>query len=317
MPLVLLAWTLVTALAMPAAGEMLEESIPAGPEGTVEIELDFGEGLRPDPGFLAVDTHASDEVRLQVETSGWGTWGVYSSISGASDKVTVRVMVSGNTTWMFGGPNVRVHVWVPESAGVDARCRGGALRISDIGGPVRARVRDADVEIRGVEGPVRLRVVGGAVDVEEVTGAVEVASTDGGIRAARIGGGVEARTSDGDIELQHVTGGVTAKTLAGDIELSDVEGPAVARTEEGSVEARFSKGAAGSLETERGSVLVVVPNGAGATVDARATRGQVELSPGLAWNGEADAEHAAGTIGPGGPRLSLRTSRGEIRVSGQ
>jgi hypothetical protein len=317
MPLVLMAIAVAAALALPAAAEVLDESIPADPEGTVEIELDFGEGLRLDPGFLAIDTHGASEVRLQIETSGWGTWGVESSLGSASDTVTVSVLVGGTTTWMFGGPNVRVHVWVPESSRVEARCRGGALRVADVEGPVRARVRDADVEIRGVQGPVRLRVVGGAVDVEDVAGAVEIASTDGEIRAARVGGGVEARTSEGAIALQHVSGGVTAKTLSGDIELSHVEGPAVARTENGSVEAHFTAAAAGSLETERGSVLVTLPDAAGATVDARATRGEIEFSPGLGWRGEADAHQATGTVGAGGPRLSLRTSRGEIRVSGR
>jgi hypothetical protein len=285
--------------------------------GTVEAEIDFGEGLRPDRGFVAFATHPADEVRVVVDTDGWGSWNVEAHLEPLGGRVRLDLRVDGATTWMFGGPQLRVHVWVPEEARVEVRSQGGDVRIDDLVGRVRARVRDADIEVRGVDGPVKLRVVGGDTTLDEIRGPVEVTTSEGDIHASWIKGPVEARTNDGSIHLEHVSGSITAKSLDGSVELSEVEGPVDARSEDGTVSASFTHATGGSLETGAGTVSVTLPEGGGAALDAHATRGDVELASSLAWEGERSDGHAVGTLGVGGPRLVLRSSRGEIRVSGR
>lgn len=304
-------------LAAPARGFQREERVPARPGGALEVEADLGSGLRPDRGWLSVSTHPADEVRVRVEADGWASWDVDVSLEPLPEKVRLDVRVSGATSWMFGGPQVRVHVFVPERTRVEVRSSGADLRVEDLVGRVRGRVRDGAVELRGVEGPVKMRVVGGDLLAEEVHGDLEVLSSDGDVRATWVQGGVEARTDDGDITLEHVAGPVTAKSLDGSLDLSEVEGPVTAHTERGAVSASFSRATGGSLETERGVVSVVLPEGAGAALDARVTEGTVDLAPGLSWHGQRQEGRAVGTLGGGGPRLFLRSSRGEIRVSGR
>ena len=89
----------------------------------------------------------------------------------------------------------------------------------------------------------------------------------------------------------------------------------MARTERGSVRASFSGPPAGSLETEWGSVDVVIPTDAAADLDARATRGAVVLDAAIGLNGEETEKLVTGTINGGGPLLLLRTSRGQIHLS--
>jgi DUF4097 and DUF4098 domain-containing protein YvlB len=216
---------------------------------------------------------------------------------------------------MFGGPRVRVRVWVPREFSVDIRSDSGPLRIQDIGGRVRARTRDAGVEIRGVLGPVKLRVVNGPVEIEEITGDIQVTSSEGPIQIAWVAGDVEARTTAGEIEMRHVDGAVTAKTLGGPIDLVEVRGPIVARTENGSVRASFSGPPSGSLETERGSVDVLIPTDSAADLDARATRGSVALDAAIGLDGEETDNLVVGEINGGGDLLLLRTSRGRIHLS--
>jgi DUF4097 and DUF4098 domain-containing protein YvlB len=164
-------------------------------------------------------------------------------------------------------------------------------------------------------GPVKLRVVNGPAELEEITGDLQVTSSDGPIQIAWATGDVEARTTAGEIEMRHVDGAVTAKTLGGAIDLSEVRGPVVARTENGSLRASFSGPPAGSLETERGNVEVVIPTESAATLDAQATRGNVEIDPAIGLNGEETENLAVGRINGGGELLWLRTSRGRIRLS--
>ena len=57
-------------LAAPVRGDVLERRIPVEPGGLLEVDLDLGDGLRPDPGEISVRGHDADEVRLFAEPSG-------------------------------------------------------------------------------------------------------------------------------------------------------------------------------------------------------------------------------------------------------
>jgi len=306
---------LVAAALAPAAAGAFEEAIPVEPGGTLAIDVDLGEGLRPDPGFLELASHEADEIHVVADADGWSSWGVRVSLDAAGPTARLDVRVGGTTSWMFGGPRVRVRVRVPREFSVDIRSKSGPVRIQDIEGSVRARTRDAGVEVRGVAGPVKLRVVNGAVELEEITGDLQVTSSEGSIQIAWVAGDVEARTTAGEIDMRHIDGEVTAKTLDGTIELAQIRGPIVARTERGSVRASFSGPPAGSLETERGGVDVVIPTDSAVDLDARATRGSVALDAAIAVNGEEAEKLVVGEINGGGPLLLLRTSHGRIHLS--
>ena len=306
---------LVGAWLAPATALAFEEAIPVEPGGTLTVDVDLGEGLRPDPGFLELASHDAEEVRVVADADGWASWGVSFTLDAGDPAVRLDVRVGGATSWMFGGPRVRVRVWVPREFSVDIRSNSGTVRIQDIAGHVRARARDAGVEVRGVLGPVKLRVVNGPVEIEEITGDLQVTSSEGPIQIAWVAGDVEARTTAGEIEMRHIDGEVTAKTLGGSIELAQVRGPIVARTERGSVRASFSGQPAGSLETEWGSIDVVIPTDSAADLDARATRGSVALDAAIDLNGEAADDLVVGKINGGGELLLLRTSRGRIHLS--
>ena len=208
---------LVGVFLSPSAAAAFEEAIPAAPGGTLAIDVDLGEGLRPDPGFLELASHDADEIRVVADVDGWATWAVGFTLESGGPAARLDVGVEGATSWMFGGPRVRVRVWVPCDFSVDIRSNSGPVRIQDIAGRVRARARDAGVEVRGVSGPVKLRVVNGPVEIEEITGDLQVTSSEGSIQIAWVNGDVEARTTAGPIEMRHIDGEVTAKTLGGSI----------------------------------------------------------------------------------------------------
>jgi hypothetical protein len=305
---------LVVVWLAPATAVAFEEAVPVEPGGSLAVDVDLGEGLRPDPGFVEFASHDVDEIRVVGDADGWASWAVSFTLDAGGPAARLDVRVEGATSWMFGGPRVRVRVWVPRDFSLDIRSKSGPVRIQDIGGRVRARTRDAGVELRGVSGPVKLRVVNGAVEIEEITGDLQVTSSDGSIQIAWVNGDVEARTTAGPIEMSHIDGEVTAKTLDGSIELAQVRGPIVARTEHGSVRATFSSHPAGSLETERGSVEVVIPADSAADLDAHATRGNVVVESAIGLGSEDAENQVVGEINGGGELLLLRTSRGQIHV---
>ncbi len=311
----LVAIALGGAGARPSAAEVWSERLPLGPGGLVEVEFDLGEGLRPDPGSLVIRSHPADEVLLEVEADGWGSWSLEPRLERSSDRIRAEVRVTGATSWMFGGPQVRVRLLVPRKTALEVRAKGGPMRIEAVAGPVRARIRDGSLEIRDVEGDVKLRVQQGDVDAEELHGDLEVSCTDGSIQANGVAGDVEARSSEGGIHLQHLGGRAVAKTLSGDVEISDVHGAVEARTEEGTIRVAFAGSPEGSLVVEQGDLEVEVPAGAGFSLDGAVTRGELDVAESLLPGHDAASTAVRARVGAGGGRLLLRSSRGRIRLN--
>ncbi len=109
----LLAMPLAVALlGTPSLAETWEEALPDAPGGTVEVEFDLGEGLRPDPGSLTLRSHQVDEVRVEVLSDGWGSWNVEPRLEERAGRVRIEIRVTGASSWLFGGPNIRVRIWV-------------------------------------------------------------------------------------------------------------------------------------------------------------------------------------------------------------
>lgn len=311
-----LAGLLLVGLAAGVAGaDDLDERVPVAPEGLLEVDLDQGEGLRPDPGLLSIQSHDAPEVRVIAEADGWGAWNVTFDLEHAADSVRLRGRVSGATAWLFGGPRMNVRVWVPRGFALDLRSTGVPIRVEDVAGSVRARTRHADVGVSGAAGGVRLRVGDGAARVRELEGDLDVRVDDGSIEARWIGGAVDARTGEGTVELEHVRGRVNAHSDGGAIRLTDVAGPVQALTERGGITARFTRAPAGSLETRRGSLEVSFPAGSGLELDARTGHGSVTLVEGIEITGERDEDRARGRVNAGGAPLRLFTARGSILLA--
>ncbi|MDJ0869538.1 MAG: DUF4097 family beta strand repeat-containing protein [Myxococcota bacterium] len=296
-----------------AGAETLDERVPVRPGGHLEVVLDLGEGLRPDPGSLEVVSHDVDEVRVLAETSGWGAASVRTRVEQTGERVRVVSTVTGTFAWMFGGPRVEVRIWVPRHFSLDLRASAGPIRVEDVSGGVRVRARGAAIEVVGVEGSVRLRTEDADLRVREVVGDVELKTTEGDLEASWVTGDLDARTGGGAIEARHVAGRAVLRSDDGPVELRDVSGPVEVKTERGSVFASFVDAPAGLVETRNGSVDVVVPARAGAELDARASGGGVELA-GLTLDGEQGETRALGLLNGGGARLQLYTPRGRIRV---
>jgi hypothetical protein len=137
-----------------------------------------------------------------------------------------------------------------------------------------------------------------------------------------------ARTVDGDIEATNLRSPVDAASVSGNVRVSTT-GTARAATVSGNVEAAFGETDGDEMEfaSVSGNVVVRVANGVGAEVEAHTLSGNIESDFDLRIRGgnagrDNDNGHfhveigrqATGTIGSGGPELSLNTVSGNIRL---
>jgi len=294
-------------------GRDVDESVAATPRGRLEVDLERGDGLRPDPGSLVVQSHDANEVRIVSESSEWGASGVRMRLDGSGDTVRLIGRVKGMTSFMFGGPRIEVRIFVPREYSLDLRCSGGAVRVDDVTGSVRVRTDASAVEIARTVGDVRVRSEGN-VRLTEIEGLVDVRIDGGDIEASWIQGDTELRTGGGEIDVSHVEGALVARSARGGLQVRDLTGPVEAVTERGTILASFRGDPEGRIETSRGSVEVLLPETASAELDAVSRRGTVKIAEGFRVPGKHEGSRVRGPLNGGGAPLRVFTARGSVQV---
>jgi|SRR5688572_14322384 len=174
------------------------------------------------------------------------------------------------------------------------------------GSRLNVTTRDGSITVDRVDGRLELRTDDGSVRVSEAAGDLVIVTRDGSITLERVAGRIDARTGDGGIR---VTGAPTSLLL------ETRDGSVVVRAERDTVMQENW-----SVRTGDGSVVMELPEGFGAEIDAETQDGSVRSE--LAVAGEAagggerrDARrYLRGKLGAGGKVLKLRTNDGSIRL---
>ena len=166
-----------------------------------------------------------------------------------------------------------------------------------------------------------VRTGDGSIRVEHVKGRIELRSGDGSVTGRELAGDVLAHTEDGSIKLEGIDGKCDVASNDGSIAVQGRLAGLRVSTEDGSVVVRADAGSKidrdWNLSTGDGSLVLYVADGLGAEVDARTGDGSVRLDSDLAFardDEERSRSTLRGRLGPGGPRLVMRTGDGTIRL---
>lgn len=161
---------------------------------------------------------------------------------------------------------------------------------------------------------VDLQTSGGGLDVRDLNAAVRAETSGGGVQVQNVAGTVNARTSGGRIEVADSTGDLDLKTSGGGIDIRNDDGKVEARTSGGGIQAQLRANHGINLRTSGGTIIVQLPQDTRASVDAETSGGRVTSQFPISATQIGDRNHLQGTIGGGGPRISLNTSGGNIRL---
>lgn len=126
-----------------------------------------------------------------------------------------------------------------------------------------------------------------------------VATVNGAVRISGVDAAGELRSVNGNIEVFDSSGGLSAYTTNGNVRMEleglDPDGPM-------------------SIETVNGSVVLGLPVGIGAELDARSVNGDLRSELPLILQGTHGSREFRGRLGPGGSTIRIRTVNGGIRV---
>ena len=296
--------------------------------GSDEIRRDFNVS----PGGLltvraeraAIDVSAGQSGVVTVEIVSRGA-----SLDSLRDDYEIDLRQAGNevivelrskrtlSRWFnWGARRLDVVATVPLEFNVDLRTSGGGIAVSDLRGEARTTTSGGSIRLGRIEGPTRAQTSGGGIELASALGDASLRTSGGGIRVGDVTGNLEARTSGGSISIQRASGRVRAETSGGGIKVEDVAGSIDARTSGGSVEARISRQPDGDcyLGTSGGGVRVSLAPDLRFNVDARTRGGRVRSALPLLVSGNLGGSRVEGELNGGGPKLTLRTSGGNIHL---
>lgn len=130
------------------------------------------------------------------------------------------------------------------------------------------------------------------------------------------GSNASLNVTNGSIEVTGATGSIDAHTTNGTINAESSGGSVEAMTTNGNINVRMAKlptqGA--SYHTTNGTVTLTLPDGIDADLQARTTNGSVISDFDITMSGTLSRSNLSGRIGRGGPRLSVATTNGNIRI---
>ena len=334
--------------AFPAAAEVAREAsekvIPAAGiralvvenrRGAVEVRAGGGDRVH----LVAVKEirgTSAERRRLGQETQ------VSTAIEGGT--LTVRVTYPASISvhlnfWdLFNGfdvprCDVRLTLDVPAGLVVSLRSSSGDLSTRGLSGLQNFETSSGDVEVRDAGGMVQTSTSSGDVTAEAITGA-RMRSSSGDLKIDGARGPLDLRASSGDIEVRGAADSVTLVASSGDVTLESAPRGARVRTESGQVEVGSASGrvvigtssgdvrvtlrpplSAVELGTESGELTALVEGTASLAVDVETSSGSIETELPLRIR-NASRHSLTGTVGAGQTPLILRTSSGDIHLTG-
>ena len=231
----------------------------------------------------------------------------------ASDWYTVSFAQEGNTVQVEGerrasgwfsswfGSSSRSAVFVvevPAVFDVDLATSSGRIDVADLTGQVATRSSSGSQSIGTIDGTVDARASSGRLRIGGATQEVNARTSSGSMEIGAVGGPVSVRSSSGRITLEGVAGAIDARASSGSITASLTAQPA----EDSQIRA------------SSGSVRVYLPSDVNLDIQAQASSGRVRIDLPLLVEGEQGRNRLQGTLNAGGPRLSIQTSSGSIRL---
>ena len=144
-----------------------------------------------------------------------------------------------------------------------------------------------------------------------------VRSTNGDVELAGRFGEVTAGTTNGDIRLESASGRVDLSTTNGTIRANNVKGPVKAGTTNGNVVLELVEFSGDiTADTTNGSIRLRLAGEPNARLVARTTNGSIRTDiPVTIEGGTNSRRRLEGTLGKGGPTISLETTNGSITIS--
>jgi hypothetical protein len=263
--------------------------------GTADVQLETFDG--------AIEVHSWDrnEVEVEIERRAMEQALVDDmKVTAEQDGNRIVIKVSGPRRSESGGvqigvhfsPSARLRVALPRNTQLTASSGDGSLSVEDLNGKISLRTGDGSIRITRLAGDITLRTADGSIRVDRAEGKLDVETEDGSITMEAKPSSLRARTSDGAIRIEVQPDSVMSEDW--------------------------------DVQTGDGSVVLTLPDGFNAAIDAETRDGVVRTDHAALRQERASSDEGESrqerrrtlrtTLGTGGRTFRVRSGDGTIRI---
>jgi len=254
----------------------------------------------------SIEIASWDQNTVQVEgTKFASSKGLLDSISidshGSPDSVALRAIVPPG---FHGNAGASFTIKVPRKVTLERIVSSNAtISVDGIEGEARLHTSNGAIHATMIRGPVEARTSNASIEVEDQRGDVDAHSSNGHIRVESTGGKLRAETSNSSIEAT-----LKDPTPTEPVKLDSSNGHITLTLE-------AAKLPEVKADTNNSSIELRLPSNAGLRLHASTSNSsisndfEITLSPGT-----QSKHRLEGTIGGGGPDMTLSTSNGSIKI---
>jgi hypothetical protein len=266
------------------------------------------------------------EVSLQANPSGGRR---------SSTRISFEVHLPRNVVLDLRTARGDVHV-SGVAGNVAANVSRGDVEIRDTGGDVRTDIGRGDARITSAKGNVHVSGKGSEIEIEDVAGAATIdGEFYGPITARNVAkgarfvsshtdltiGGLPGRMTveSGDLQVEHAAGPFLLTTKDKVINLDDVSGRVRVENKRGSLSLRLTAAPKEEIDltNDSGAIELAVPAKSAFEISAFSRSGEIENElndSGLKVTQDKGDSRLDGKLGAKGPKITLNTSYGPIRL---
>lgn len=218
----------------------------------------------------------------------------------AADSVRVRVVKPSERR---GGMGARFMLRVPYNTVLDRiQSSNGSIRVDGVEGEERLRTSNGSIKVMKSKGPLEAVTSNATIELQEFSGSAVLNTSNGSIKADGVRGRFEADTSNASIDARL-------------LEIDDGR-PIKVDTSNGSINLTVDslKGNDIIATTSNSSITVRLPANTSAQLEATTSNASITSDFDVTVRGTQSKNRLEGTIGSGGPRLSLNSSNGAIKI---
>ena len=208
---------------------------------------------------------------------------------------------------------IAYEVLVPVGTPVVSHSGSGETRVDGVQGAVSVRTQSGAIKLARLR-ETRIETGSGAVSVDGA-GPLSVTTSSSGIEVQRISGNLDIRTKSGRVKASLVDAGdVDVETGSSAITIDGVDGGLVASTRSGHVRVSGTPTRPWQVTTGSSAIDAKFSPGAAFTLDATSGSGSVKAEN-LVVRGDTDKRRVAGSIDGGGAAVSLTSRSGSIKLT--
>jgi DUF4097 and DUF4098 domain-containing protein YvlB len=229
---------------------------------------------------------------------------------------------------------IDITVSTPADCDADISCQSGGISVDGLNGNVGITAGSGDVTVGGIIGGVTITTSSGDAVVRTVEGPVTITAESGDVSFYTVSGPVDIRNSSGRTLGEDLVGDITVLQLSGQVKLSQIDGDVRIKAGSGKIEVMQQSGALTvtgesghidiktdlnsdrdfAVETTSGSIAFAVPLSASGNVRMETGSGHLDTELPLTFD-IFEKTRITGRFGEDGPKISLSTLSGDIKLS--